>query len=130
MKAKETICRFNYTLRKQQSRAILRGGFFRIFVVMRRAAKVDANQNEIVSALRKVGAAVVITSQLKNAFDLIVGYRGKLYIMEVKDGEKPKSSQRLTEGEQKCADLMQSVGVDYHVVLSIESALKIIGATK
>lgn len=93
---------------------------------MRRAAKVDSNQKEIVAALRKRGAVVLITSQLKNAFDLLVGYNGSLYIVEVKDGAKPKSQRKLTEGELKCKKAFESVGVTYHVIESVEDAIELI----
>jgi len=93
---------------------------------LRRNARVDANQSEIVKALRKHGAHVLITSQLKNAFDILVGYKGKLYIVEIKDGSKVKSNRKLTQGEQKCADGFESVGVTYHVIESVEQALEMI----
>ena len=37
-----------------------------------------------------------------------------------------KSNRRLTEGEQKCADGFESVGVTYHVIESVEQALEMI----
>ena len=93
---------------------------------MRRAAKVDSNQTEIVAMLRKRGAVVFITSQLKNAFDLLVGYNGKLYIVEVKDGNKPPSARKLTSGELQCKERFESVGVTYHVINSVEEAIELI----
>jgi hypothetical protein len=93
---------------------------------MRRAAKVDSNQSEIVAALRKVGAAVVITSQLKNAFDLLVMYRSRIYIVEVKDGSLTPSARKLTDGEMKCKKLVESVGVKYHIITSVDEALKMV----
>jgi len=63
-----------------------------------RAAKVDSNQPEIVKALRKIGASVLITSQLKNAFDILVGYRDQLFIIEIKDGTLPPSKRKLSPG--------------------------------
>ena len=93
---------------------------------MRRAAKVDRNQPEIVAALRKAGACVIITSQLKNAFDLLVIFRGRVFIMEVKDGEKTKSRHKLTKGEAACRDCVEAAGVNYHVVTSVEQALTLI----
>ena len=97
---------------------------------MIRAAKVDRNQREIVTALRKMGAVVLITSQLKNAFDILVGYRGKLYMIEIKDGELPPSRHRLSEGEQKCCDSFAGVGVGYHVIKSIDEALELLAFAK
>ena len=57
---------------------------------MRRAARVDANQAEIVDALRSVGAAVQSLAAVgRGVPDLLVGFRGKLYLLEVKmPGEK------------------------------------------
>ena len=49
---------------------------------MRRAAKADAAQAEIVKALRKIGARPYY---VKEPLDLIVGYRGANYLLEVKD---------------------------------------------
>lgn len=46
--------------------------------------RVDSNQKEIVSALRKCGASVMITSQVPNFVDLVIGYRGKNILAEVK----------------------------------------------
>jgi len=93
---------------------------------MRRAAKTDSNQQEIVKALRSIGAHVLLCHQLKNAFDILVGYRGKLFIIEIKDGSLPPSKRRLTEGEQKCADGFASVGVKYYIAESVDDAIKIV----
>ena len=95
---------------------------------MLRAAKVDANQSEIIAALRKAGAVVVITSQLKNAFDCLVCFRGQINIVEIKDGNKPPSARKLSEGETKCKELLESVGVAYNVIISVDEALQLIGA--
>jgi len=92
-----------------------------------KASKVDSNQKEIVTALRRVGAVVLITSMLKNAFDILVGYKGKLYIVEIKDGKKPSSQRKLTEGELKCKNMFESVGVKYNVITTIDEAFKMIG---
>lgn len=93
---------------------------------MRRAAKVDSNQSEIVAALRKLGAAVIITSQLKNAFDLLVLFQSRIYIVEVKDGSLPPSARKLTDGEMKCKRLVESVGVKYHIITSVDDAVKMV----
>lgn len=91
---------------------------------MRRAARVDRNQKQIVDGLRSIGASVLITSQLKNCFDILVGYRGVTYIMEIKDGDKPKSQRKLTKGEQEFKDSWR--GGKYHVVESLDQAIGII----
>lgn len=97
---------------------------------MKRNAKVDSNQKEIVEALRGVGCYVLHLHQLKNAFDLLIAWRGHVWIVEVKSDKQPPSKQKLTEGEQKCSDALQSVGVKYNVITSPEQALRLIGATK
>ena len=64
---------------------------------MRRAAKVDDNQAEIVKALRKIGCSVQVLSSVgEGCPDLLVGYRGVNYLLEVKDGSKPPSHRKLT----------------------------------
>ncbi|VXB24233.1 conserved hypothetical protein [Burkholderia sp. 8Y] len=67
---------------------------------MRRAARVDANQPEIVAALRKVGASVTpIHAVGQGCPDLLVGFRGRTLVLEVKDGSKPPSARKLTDDE-------------------------------
>lgn len=64
---------------------------------MRRAAKVDDNQAQIVDALRMVGATVQLLHAVgKGCPDLLVGYRGNNYTLECKDGAKPPSARKLT----------------------------------
>lgn len=97
---------------------------------MRRAAAIDKNQNEIVDALRKNGAHVTITSQLKNAFDLVVVHSGKIYLVEVKDGTLTASARKLTEGEMKCKQSIENAGGVYHVINSTREAMQMIGIKK
>jgi hypothetical protein len=67
-----------------------------------RAAKVDDNQTEIVSALRQIGASVQPIHMVgKGVPDLLVGFRGQTLLLEVKDGSKPPSKRRLTPDEQE-----------------------------
>jgi hypothetical protein len=54
---------------------------------MRYAAKVDKNQKEIVSALRLAGAYVWVIGL---PVDLLVGYKGHTFLVEVKDGPKKR----------------------------------------
>lgn len=61
---------------------------------MRRAARVDANQEQIVSALRAAGAYVWIIGL---PVDLLVGYKNHTFLVEVKDGSK----KRLTSLQAK-----------------------------
>jgi len=64
---------------------------------MRRAAKVDRNQNEIVDALRKIGASVQPLHAVgQGCPDILVGWRGMNTVLEIKDGSKPPSARKLT----------------------------------
>lgn len=65
---------------------------------MRRASKVDKNQGAIVSALRKLGCSVeLLHKQGQGCPDLLVGYRGKNYLIEVKDGSLAPSRRSLND---------------------------------
>jgi hypothetical protein len=69
---------------------------------VRRAAKTDANQAEIVATLRMVGATVQPLHAVGGGVpDLLVGFRGQTYLIEVKDGRKPPSERRLTPDQVK-----------------------------
>lgn len=61
---------------------------------MRRAAKVDATQGDIVAALRKIGCAV---EYIKKPLDLLVCFRGVTALMEVKnyDGKDQLSKDQV-----------------------------------
>ena len=54
---------------------------------MRRAARVDANQEAIVSALRAAGAYVWIVGL---PVDLLVGFRNHTYLVEIKTDAKKR----------------------------------------
>ena len=89
----------------------------------RRTHRADLNQHEIVVALRAVGATVVILSQVgKGVPDLLVGFRGCNFLLEVKEplGKlKPAQVDFLNTWEgQACT------------VRSVQDALETIGAWK
>jgi len=91
---------------------------------MRKRARVDANQKNIVSKLREIGCSVLHTHQLgKGAPDIIVGFNGKNYLFEIKDGNKPLSQQKLTVDEIKFKAEWQG---RYDVVSSLDKLLEII----
>lgn len=93
---------------------------------MRTVARVDANQAQIVSAVRRIGASVLHAHQLKNCFDLLVGYRGRTFLFEVKDPSQPPSKRQLTPGESEFRDSWR--GSAYHVVHTPDEAIAIITA--
>lgn len=64
---------------------------------MFRAARVDSNQSEVTKALRKIGCSVQLLHSVgKGCPDILVGYKGNNYLLEIKDGEKPESARKLT----------------------------------
>jgi hypothetical protein len=64
---------------------------------MRRRGRVDGTQREIVTALRRLGVSVHSLADVGDGCpDLLVGYRGRTHLIEVKDGSKPPSARALT----------------------------------
>lgn len=88
----------------------------------RRAARVDANQSEIVKTFRSLGWYVLIISQLKNCCDIIVSKNGRTIAVEIKDGDKPKSQQKLSAGEEKFKSEWQG---EYKLITCIDEVLDI-----
>lgn len=71
----------------------------------KRAKRVDDNQKQITDQLRKLGYSVCILSDVgKGVPDLLIGKAGNNWLIELKDGTKPPSRQKLTEHEQKFHD--------------------------
>jgi hypothetical protein len=69
---------------------------------MRLKARTDANQREIVEALRAIGCSVLVLSAIgKGCPDILVGYASKNYLLEIKDGVKKSSNRRLTPDEER-----------------------------
>jgi hypothetical protein len=87
----------------------------------RKLGRRDANEPEIIAALRKAHCSVV---QLDHPCDLLVGRAGVNVLMEIKDPDKKPSERRLTETE-----------VEFHgtwrgqvcVVETVEDAYRAIG---
>jgi len=88
----------------------------------RRAARCDANQPEIVKAFRDLGWYVLIISQLKNCCDIIVSKKGRTIAVEIKDGSKPPSQQKLSTGELKFKNEWQG---EYMIVNCVEDILNL-----
>jgi len=63
-----------------------------------RARRTDANHTAVAEAFEKAGFSVDKTNGL---WDLTVGYGGITILVEVKDGSKPPSKQKLTDREKK-----------------------------
>ena len=95
---------------------------------MRRAARVDDNQAQIVRVLRAVGATVQSIAGVGDGCpDLLVGFRRQSFLLEVKDAAKVPSAQKLTKLEERWHLLWQ--GLPVSVVHTPEEALEAIGIT-
>lgn len=83
---------------------------------MRRAARTDSNQADIIQGLREIGARVYY---IKEPMDLIVGYRKKTVILEIKTEEG-----RMTR--QQAEFLAEWDGGPAFVVRNREEAINLI----
>jgi len=93
-----------------------------------RAAKVDANHIQVVSALRAAGATVQSLAAVgKGVPDLLVSFKGVNLLMEVKDGNKSPSRQKLTEDQIKFHRTWQG---PISIVDGPEAALRALGVIK
>ena len=88
---------------------------------MRRNARVDANQREIVDALRNLGASVICLHMVgQGCPDLLVGFRGVNELAECKS-----KSGKLTPDE---ADLHRTwQGKQIWIVRSVDDCLVMLG---
>jgi len=88
---------------------------------MKLKAKVDRNQAEIVEFLRSKGATVFCSHQIGKGFpDLVVGYKGKNFLIEVKN-----TKGKLTPKEKEFLSFWKG---KIHVVSSIEETEKLLAS--
>ena len=95
---------------------------------MRKRGKVDANQDEIVQALRQVGCSVLSLAALGTGVpDLLVRRGGTLHLhlLEIKNGSKPPSKRKLTDDQIDFCKLWPVT-----VVNNIDEALKAVMVKK
>ena len=91
---------------------------------MRRAARIDDNQPAIVAALRGIGATAQFMHRLgQGCPDLLVGFRGVNYVLELKDGRKPPSARELTPAEREWHAAWRG---QVATVYSIEDAFRVV----
>jgi len=97
---------------------------------VRRFGRIDANQREVIEGLRQVGASAYSLASLGNgAPDLLVGYRGKTFLLEVKNpnrrGGKNNAVRTL---ERQASWRARWGGRPVAVVWNLPDALRAIGA--
>ncbi len=93
---------------------------------MRRDARVDDNHAEIVRVLRECGMTVESLAAVGGGVpDLLVGWHGRNWLLEVKDGRKVPSARLLTPDQQEWHERWRGQRA---VVESPEQALRVLGA--
>lgn len=94
-----------------------------------RAARIDANHEQVVSALRAAGASVQSLAGVgKGVPDLLVGFQGKTLLMEIKDGRKTPSERRLTDDQIRWHGAWN--GGPLAIVDGVDAALRMLGVMK
>ena len=94
---------------------------------LRQAAKVDANQPEIVKALRAAGGLWVAQGY---PFDGWAGFSGRWVPVEIKDGSKPASKRQLTAAQVEFMKECSARRLPFAVVSSPEEILAAVGAIR
>lgn len=90
--------------------------------------RTDANHKQIIDQLRQIpNLSVFSTHTIGKGFpDIVVGFKNKNYLIEIKDGDKFKSQKKLTAAEVK-------FHFDWHgqvsICESVTDILKVIGFT-
>lgn len=91
-----------------------------------RANRIDDNQQAIVAALRMIGASVQPLNAVRAGCpDLLVGFRGQNYLLEIKDGAKSASRRALTDSEAIWHSAWRG---SVATVIDTDTALQAIGA--
>lgn len=87
--------------------------------------RTDTNHREILNACRLLpGVSVFDTHTIGGGFpDIVVGYRGKNYLFEIKDGKKPRSARKLTTRE---ADFLREWTGQINVIFNATDIARLI----
>jgi hypothetical protein len=93
--------------------------------VVRKRAKIDANQAEIVAVLRRAGCTVQSLATIGNGCpDILVGHRRANYLFEIKDIAQVPSKKKLTEDEWVWQRGWKG---SVETIYSAEQALRVLG---
>lgn len=89
------------------------------------AKRVDDNQAKLVKQIRRLGITVVHLHTIgKGCPDLLLGYRNKNFLIELKDSLKTPSQKKLTHDEQEFFDTWKG---QVSKCETIDDILKVIG---
>ena len=91
---------------------------------MRKRARKDMNQDEIVSTFRYLGFSVAITSALGGGFpDIVIGKNEKNWLVEIKNGDLSPSERELTDDEK---DFHEKWKGKIFIVNSVDEAITLV----
>lgn len=89
----------------------------------------DANHNELSAALSGIGVKVISTASVGKGFpDAVLIYKGKIHLVEFKDGSKPPSARALTPDQVTFHADCAVHGYIVPVVTNLAEALALYGA--
>lgn len=89
-----------------------------------RAAKIDRNQPEIVKVLRQLGVSVQhLHSVGAGCPDLLCAINNRVFLIEVKDGSKVPSAQKLTPDQVEWHAAWRAT---VHIVRNIDEAIAVV----
>ena len=90
------------------------------------ARRTDANQSQVVEALRARGWYVCITSAVGNGFfDAIAVKHGRVRFVEIKGGAKVKSKRKLTPAEAAMHEDFLRAGAEVVILETIDQAVSL-----
>jgi len=90
--------------------------------------KRDLNENAILELWALMGC-VWIPQPRENGFDGVLCRSGKIWIVEIKNGNKPPSARKLTVGELKRKAQLEAIGVRYNVIENEHQAVELVSTS-
>ena len=82
----------------------------------------DANEARLVALWTDAGG-IWYPQKRETGFDGIAIFRGRTWLVEIKDGAKPPSAQALTDNEKLQRDRIKAHGVKYHIWRSVDDVV-------
>ena len=86
--------------------------------------RVDANQQELVKVMRRLGCTWRSTHEIPGALDGIIGVAGIDQRIEIKDGSKVPSARKLTTAEAEEIDMWR--GRKPVIIESVEQLVELV----
>ena len=88
----------------------------------------DANESRLVELWNDAGG-LWYPQDRKTGFDGVAVFRGRILLVEVKDGSKPPSAQELTANEKRQRQRIEGQNVEYTIWRCTEDVVDALQAT-